>query len=505
MATTSAEPGETLPGSNTSPWLDREDPPVRPVLEGEERADVCVVGGGIVGIATAHELAGRGLDVVVVEGRRIGHGVTGNTTAKLSSLHGLTYARLTSHFGREVAAGYAEANESGIAAVERHVNERGIDCDFRRRDNFTYAESDSDRESIEEEVEAAGRAGLPVAYTETTGLPWEVVAAIRCENQAEFHPQKFVLALAEEIERRGGRIFERSRATRVRGGTVQIEAGAVSAEHVVVATHMPFLDRGAYFARMHAERSYGLGVRLGSPAPAGMYLSTESPAHSIRAHPLGGGELLIVGGESHKTGQADEAERYRSLARYARERFDVDSIEYRWAAQDNMPADGLPMVGRMWPFSGRHWVATGMKKWGLAMGMCAAEMLADGISGREHRFTEIFDPMRLNPAESLPSMASEGADFGFRFLADRVRRRDPREGIPAGEGAVVGDGIGQRAVYRDDDGALHDVSARCTHLGCIVKWNSGDKSWDCPCHGSRFEPLGEVINGPAVSPLEPLD
>ena len=497
--------GEQLPGRNVSPWLDGEQPTARPSLEGEERADVCVVGGGIVGIAAAYELAVRGLDVVVVEARRIGHGVTGNTTAKLSSLHGLTYADLRSQFGPEVTAAYAQANEAGIESAARLVAEHEIDCDFRRRENFTYTETDSDRDAIEEEVDAAAEAGLDVAYTETVDLPWDVVAAICCQGQAEFHPYRFITALAAHLEGRGVRIYERTRAQSVRGSMVKADSGSVGAAHVVIASHIPFLDRGGYFARNHPERSYALGVRLAGAAPTGMYLSTESPAHSIRSHPLDGEELLVVGGESHKTGQADGAERYRALERYARDRFEVESIEYRWAAQDNMPADGLPMVGRFWPLSEHLWTATGMKKWGLAMGISAGEILAEQICGREHRFAEAFDPVRLNARASLPSIASEGADFAFRFVADRVRGRTTREAIAPGEGAVVGDGRAQRAVYRDPEGGLHELSARCTHLGCIVAWNSGDRSWDCPCHGSRFEPLGEVINGPAVKPLEPAD
>ena len=494
-----------LPGRTLSPWLDLEEPPARPAMAGSERVDVAVIGAGIVGLATAYAVAERGASVALIEARRLGHGVTGNTTAKLSSLHGLTYGTMRSQHGGEVAAAYAAANEAGIATVSRLVDAHSIDCDFRRKPNFTYAESAGDRDRIETEVEAASQAGLRVSFTEETDLPWGVAAAIRCEEQAEFHPHRFLLALAAELESRGVRIFEHSRATGVNGTTVATDGGRIEAEHVVLATHMPFLDRAGYFARVHPERSYALGLRLAGAAPQGMYISTEQPSHTIRSHPLGDGELVIVGGESHKTGQSDAAERYRSLERYARERFEVESVEYRWAAQDNMPADGLPMIGKLWPFSDRLWCATGMRKWGLAMGVSAGEILADSIDGRAHPWAEVFDPNRLNPRASAKDLVQENANVGARFVVDRLTKRASRDQIEPGEGAVVADGLRQLAVYRDESGGLHELSARCSHLGCIVNWNGGDKSWDCPCHGSRFGPQGDVIHGPAVRPLPPAD
>ena len=475
---------DALPGRNVSPWLAGEQADARPPLRGAQHADVCVIGAGIVGISTAYELVERGLDVIVVEGRRVGHGVTGNTTAKLTSLHGLTYRTLRARYGREVAAAYAAANEIGIATVERIAGEHSIDCDLRRRANFTYAEADADRGAIEEEVEAAGEAGLDVAYTEHTGLPWDVAAAVRCERQAEFHPQRYLLALAAELERRGARIFEATRARTVRGETVVTESGTVEAEHVVVATHIPFLDRGAYFARTHPERSYALGVRLASEPPEGMYLSTESPAHSIRSHPLGEGEILIVGGEAHKTGQADGAERYRALERFARDRFDVDAVEYRWSAQDNMPADGLPMIGRMWPFSGRHWVATGMRKWGLALGVCAGEILADGICGREHRFAEVFDPNRLH----------------LRWRCPRSLRRErttASDFLPTGSAAAPRASGSRRARAPSSATGSASAPSTATSRGSCTSSRRGVRTSAASSPGTRASAAGTV---PATAP-----
>jgi Rieske Fe-S protein len=270
-----------------------------------------------------------------------------------------------------------------------------------------------------------------------------------------------------------------------------------------VATHMPFLDRGFWFARCHPERSYVVAVTLEGKPPQGMYLSTESPSHSLRSQPYKRGrELFLVGGESHKTGQSDEVERYEQLEAWGREHFDVASVEYRWATQDQMPVDGVPFIGPVDPLSANVYVATGFRKWGLAMGAAAGELLAALADGREHPWAEVFDTSRLRPRASVASFVKENLDVALRFFGDRVAKRGGAESIERGEGRVVGAGLGQRAVYRDEDGTLHALSARCTHLGCIVNWNSAERTWDCPCHGSRFGASGEVIMGPAVRPLE---
>jgi len=469
--------------------------------------DVVVAGGGIVGVTTALLLAREGASVALLEARRIGSGATGYTTAKLSSLHGLTYADLTSKLGEDTARAYGEANEEGLAQAARLVEELGIECDLRRKPNLTYTEDESHTSKLSDEAGAAKQLGLPASFvTEAPDLPFEIAAAVRFGDQAEFHPLHYLHALAEAAAEAGCAVHERSRVVSVDQGdpcTVHTEDGAtLKAGHVVIATHLPILDRGLYFARSHPERSYVLLARLRSETPQGMYLSDESPAHSLRSVPTPDGDLLMAGGESHKVGQSDEAERYRALEAWTQERFDVESVEHRWAAQDHMPADMLPFVGPLWPFSDRVLTATGMRKWGLAMGTTAAAMLSDEVQGRENRFARTFTPVRANPVAAAPSLAKENANVGFRFVRDRLQRGSADD-LALGEGAVVGDGLGQRAVYCDEAGKLHELTARCTHLGCIVRFNDGERSWDCPCHGSRFGIDGEVLEGPAVHPLRP--
>jgi Rieske Fe-S protein len=232
-----------------------------------------------------------------------------------------------------------------------------------------------------------------------------------------------------------------------------------------------------------------------------MYLSTDSPASSYRSQPAEGGELLLVGGESHRTGEGSEAERYRLLEHHARERFAIAAIDHRWATQDQMPADGIPYVGTLTPFSSRVHVATGFKKWGISNGTAAAMMLSDSILGRFNPWAQTFDSNRLNVRAAAPSLVRHNSVDAFHFFADRVARRGSAQRLEPGEGRVVGDGLAQRALYRDQAGVMHSLSARCSHLGCIVAFNDAEKTWDCPCHGSRFDVDGTVIEGPAVDPL----
>jgi Rieske Fe-S protein len=343
---------------------------------------------------------------------------------------------------------------------------------------------------------------------EETDLPYPVAGAIRFEEQAEFHPRRFVLALAERVAGDGSHVFEGTRALGVSEGRplrIETTGPPLTAGHVVVATHFPFLDRGLYFARMHPERSYALGVRVRGPAPQGMYISADQPKRSIRSHPMPDGEILIVGGEGHKTGQGgDTLDRYRALERFAREHWDVDSIEYQWASQDNETIDHVPYIGKLAPHSRRLYTATGFRKWGLAQGVAAAMILEDLILERDNPWASLYNPNRMKPLASAKDFVKENANVATRLVGDRLTKRGGRDAadLAPGEGDIAHLDGEKVAAFRDDEGALHAVSCVCTHMGCQVNWNSGDRSWDCPCHGSRFSPDGEILHGPAVRPLE---
>ncbi len=494
----------------TSLWLDTAPGPERPALSGDLEVDVAVIGAGMLGLTAAALLKEDGATVAVLEDDRVGAGTSGYTTAKVTSLHALTYAPLASSFSPETARIYGEANQAGLELVARWVAERGIDCDWRPKPAYTYAEEGQDVGDIEREVEAALEAGLPASYTTETDLPFPVAGAIRFDDQAEFHPRKFLLALADGVAGAGSHVFEGTRALGVGDGDpcrVRTETGTVTAKHVVVATHYPFLDRGLFFARLSPTRSYAIAVRTSGKRPQGMYLSTDSASHSIRSAPAGDDELVIVGGEGHKTGQADAAERYRRLEQWAHERFGADSVEYRWASHDNMPADNLPYVGALTPLSERILTGTGFKKWGFTNGAAAALMLADRIAGRDNPWRETFDTNRLTPKQSAKKLAQENVNVAMQFFGDRVRPGDVAsiDDLQPGEGGIVREGFQRVAASRDEAGELTVLSPTCTHLYCHVRWNGAERTWDCPCHGSRFATDGKVIEGPAVKDLPRRD
>jgi glycine/D-amino acid oxidase-like deaminating enzyme/nitrite reductase/ring-hydroxylating ferredoxin subunit len=493
-------------GRPASLWLDTTGDPAYPALGQDLTVDVAVIGAGITGITAALLLKRGGASVAVFEAGRVCTGITGYTTAKVSSLHGLTYDSLQSTFGTEGARAYAAANQAGLERIAGYVEELGIECDLRRKPNVTYVTSSAGVRSIEKEVEAAREAGLEAAFADRLDLPFGVAAAVSVPDQAEFHPRKYVLALAELIPGEGSHVFEHTRALAVDQGSpcrVLANGRTVTAATVVVATGMPFLDRGLYFARQTPVRSHIVAIRAPWHAHA-MYISADQPTRSLRAHPIAGEELVLVGGESHKPGTGDSRASYARLASFARAHFEVEEVAYRWSTQDYETADGMPYVGRLWPFSEQILTATGFKKWGMANGTAAAMMLCDRVMERDNPWAEAFDSTRLKPLPSAHQMLKEGAQDGFYFFADRVRKRASEQDVATGEGRVVGAGLGQAAVYRDESGERHAVSARCTHLGCIVSWNAAELTWDCPCHGSRFDVEGRVVQGPAVNPLKPV-
>ena len=492
----------------TSPWLDGPARPAYEPLAGDVRTQVAVVGAGITGLSTALLLAEAGRDVTVVEMDRVGAGATGYTTAKVSSQHGLVYAQLERKHGEDKARVYAQANEAALALIARWVEERSIDCAWRRRPAYAYVLSEGERDRVEEELEAAARLGLPAQLVDETPLPYPVAGAVRFDNQAEFDAYLYVAALARAVEAAGGTIVEGTRATGLSEGSPQrleTDRGVVEADHVVIANHYPFLDRALVFPRATAQRSYSIAARIEGEPPEGMFISAEGPTRSIRAAPRPDGELLLVGGEGHKVGQdGPTAERYEALERFAREHWDVTSVDYRWSTQDAIPADKMPLIGKLTPLSKRAWMATGFAKWGMTNGTAAAMLLADEISGEGSPWAETFDPGRLRPRASLPSLVKENANVGLHFVGDRVRELRPRslDDLAPGEGAIVRHDGGTVAAYRDEHGEVTAVSPTCTHLWCRVHFNDAERSWDCPCHGSRFAIDGTVIEGPAVHDLE---
>lgn len=490
-------------------WLTPPEQPGYEELKGDLSAEIAIVGGGIAGINLAHLLCGEGLRPVVLEANRILFGTTGHTTAKVTSQHDLIYHKILTQFGEEYARQYADANESAIREIERTVGELQIDCDFERQSAFVFAREEANIQKIQDEAKAASGLGIKAQCVESIPFGIPVRAAVRFDNQAQFHPRKYLLALAKRITEKGGSIYEQSPVVDLEedGGvyTLKTDKGRkVRAKTVVIASHYPFFNKaGLYFARLYVERSYLLAVRAREEYPGGMYIGLEEPIHSLRSQRSDQGVLTLVGGAPHKSGQAEDTrQNYRALIDFAEEHFTVEDIPFHWSAQDCMTLDGLPYVGHFTADTPSLYVATGFGKWGMTGGTASAMLIRDLIARGHSQWEEVYSPSRFDLASSIKNMVVENANVAVNLVKGKLEPLPDGVELAPGEGRVI-DHDGRRAgVYKDESGGLHVVDTTCTHMGCELNWNAAEKSWDCPCHGSRFTVDGEVIEGPAVRPLD---
>ena len=495
-----------LPGRLESLWLATTPQTDYPALTNGLAVDVAVVGGGIVGVTAALLLKEAGLTVAIIESRRVISGVTGHTTAKITSQHGLIYGRLISRFGLEAAAVYAQANQAALEKVAGLIETRSIACDFIRTPAYVFAESDADVDEIEAEVTAGRRLGLPAVYTEETPLPFAVSAAVRFDAQAQFHPRKYLLAMVDDIAGNGSYVFEKTRALDIEDGDpckVTTSRGRIEAKNVIIATHFPFYDKGFFYARLVPKRDYVLAARIKGPVPDGMhYYKAGSTLRSIRNQPYGEESLLLICGGSHKSGDVDDTVRYYRLTEeYARSRFDVKSIDWRWSTQDYDTVDGLPYIGKSHG-SKKIYVACGFGGWGMTNGTLSAMIISDDILGRANQWAELFAPGRIG-LRALEKMTVTGAHVMTDYTTERLTRIKPGDPstLAEGEGRLMRVNGTKAAVCKDDKGKIHKLSIHCPHMNCLVNWNNADKTWDCPCHGSQFDASGKVIHGPALADL----
>jgi glycine/D-amino acid oxidase-like deaminating enzyme/nitrite reductase/ring-hydroxylating ferredoxin subunit len=496
---------------NVSYWIASTPASNFPALDRDIEVDVAVVGGGIVGVTAALLLARRDRHVALIEMDRVARGTSGYTTAKLTAGHNAIYQTLERDHGLDRSKLYAEANQEGLALIARWVEEEDIECDFERKANYVYVESESEAGLMKNEDEACQRAGLQSDFVTEVSLPYPIAGAVRLRDQAQFHPRKYLLGLVDRLVDEGGVVFENTRAISLDEGSpcsVTTSGGVVSARQVVVATHYPFVDRALLFPRVHPKRSYAIaGPVDGSLLPEGMFISADQPTRSLRTIVDGGRTLLLVGGEGHGVGQSSDSKVcYRKLEEWAGEHFGMDEVEYRWSAQDGASVDRLPYIGT-YMSTDDVFIATGFGKWGLTNGTIGAQLIADQITGVPNRFTALFDPNRIPLKASAQRLIIENAKVARHFLGDRIRHPQRRflEDLAPGQAGVEDRSIKPVAAYRDEAGILHRMSAVCTHLGCVVTWNTAERSWDCPCHGSRYDIDGRVIQGPAVRDLERLD
>ena len=483
-------------------WNATAEAPSFPSLSGDLNVDVAIIGGGIVGITAARLLKDMGVTVAVIEARRVGRQVTGKSTAKMSSQHGIRYQTLEQKFGEDRARLYAEAQETGIRRISELAAQWNIEADIEPMPAYVYTNDESYVSQIEKEVEVAQRLGLPASLTRDTGLPFEVLTAMRWDNQAQFHPTKYVAGLAATIPGDGSHVFENSRALDWEPTRVVTDRGTVTARNVVMATHLPLGQVGMYYSMAYpkAEPVIAAPIRR---VPPGMYKNAEEPGHSIRTHRRNGQVYGIAAGTSFKPGHPDEERKYvADIERWLTEHFDAGPIEYRWINEDYTPMDSAPFIGWSSDMGTGYLVATGFDAWGISNGTAAAMIIADLATGKENRWLEIFDASRVKPIAGGAEFVKENAEVAAHLVGGYLSRKPKSfDELEPGHAAIMkidGDNV---AAFKDEAGVVHAVSAVCTHMGCLVGWNETDRTWDCPCHGSRFELSGEVIHGPATKPL----
>jgi glycine/D-amino acid oxidase-like deaminating enzyme/nitrite reductase/ring-hydroxylating ferredoxin subunit len=485
-------------------------------LKENQRADVCIVGAGIAGMTTAYLLAREGRSVIVLDDGAIGGGMTARTTAHLVNALDDRYYELERLHGEKGSRLAAESHSAAVDKIEAIVSEENIDCAFERVDGYLFVPPGESTDKLDDELAATHRAGISgVEKVQRAPIKdFDTGPALRFPNQAQFHPLRYLAGLAAAIRRDGGLIFTDTHATEIEGGgNTHVTAGngfEVECDAVVVATNSPVNDRFVTHTKQAPYITYVIGARI----PAGsvekaLLWDTPDPYHYIRTAggTDGASEILIVGGEDHKTGQADDQDaRFANLEAWTRERFPmIEGIEYRWSGQVMEPVDGLAFIGRNPLDDDNVFVATGDSGNGMTHGTIAGMLIIDLIQGRENEWADIYDPGRKT-LRSIGEFAKENLNVAAQYT-DLIRPGDvdSQDNIPAGEGAVIRDGLKKFAVYKDEAGKVHIRSAICVHLGCIVDWNNLEKTWDCPCHGSRFDKYGKVFQGPANRDLDPAE
>lgn len=485
-------------------WISSTEETFFPRLKEDVAVDVAIIGGGITGISTAFMLKQKGLKVAVVEADQILKGTTGHTTAKITSQHSLIYARLKNSIGEELARQYAQANESAIHYIAGIVKEHNIECDFVWKPAYVYTQSDQYIKDIEDEARVAYDLGIKAGCEEDIPLPFAIKRAVCFENQAQFHPLKYLNVLAGKIAGQGSHIFEGTVAIDIEKNppaVVTRQGHRIMADKIVIASHYPFFDGGGlYFSRIYTEKSYVLGITMKEEFPEGMFINAEEPTRSLRSQTTSAGELVLVGGENHKTGDGrDFNQHYRNLLDFAQQNFEVDNVLYCWSTQDCMTIDGVPYAGNITPRNPDIYVATGFGKWGMTNSTAVAMIISDLITTGDSPWAPVYNPSRFKLG-SVKNLAVQNLDVAKEYVTGKLERPDDIDIAPGEAGTVYMQGQ-KMGAYRDKEGELHLIDITCTHLGCELKWNEAETSWDCPCHGSRFSPDGLIIEGPAFIPL----
>jgi glycine/D-amino acid oxidase-like deaminating enzyme/nitrite reductase/ring-hydroxylating ferredoxin subunit len=477
-------------------------------LPDSEIFDTLIIGGGITGVTTALLLQLAGQRCCLIEKKNLGFGTTGGTTAHLNTFFDATYPEIERDFDSKIAKTIARAGKETIRMIADFIERYQIDCDFEYKNAYLFSENEKETKQLKQILKAAQKAGVEVAETDDNGVPVPFKSSILFKGQAQFHPIKYISALADEFLRLGGIILENSfvKKTEIQSGvhTAVLSDGVLKGRNLVQATHIPSGVNLLNF-RCAAYRSYVLGVRLTDDNyPGELAYDMQEPYHYFRTHLINGKKYLIVGGEDHKTGHGNPQKAFENLEAYVRNYFNVDSVGYRWSAQYYVPVDGLPYIGQLPDAPAGTYTGTGFNGNGMIFGTLSAKLISDRILGHENPYLNLFDPMRMKPIAGFSAFVKENADVAWHFIADRFSAEELKSlaALKPEEGMVAAFRGRKMAIYKDAEGGLTALNPTCTHAGCTVKFNEAEKSWDCPCHGGRYDIWGKVLNGPPVKDLE---
>jgi glycine/D-amino acid oxidase-like deaminating enzyme/nitrite reductase/ring-hydroxylating ferredoxin subunit len=473
--------------------------------------DCLVVGGGITGLTAALLLQTAGKQTILAEAHRMGFGTTGGTSGHINTFADTTYKEAKATFGGAGAQLFADAINEGFALIKSNINAHQINCDYESKPGYLYAEDQDQVKQLADVYEGALKVGVPVHYTEEVPTPVPYQRALQFDSQAQFQPLKYLQGLQKAYLAAGGVLLENTRIEGLKkDGAIYIAQSAIislKAKKVIYATHIP-PNMNRFNFECAPYRSYVMAVKLKSGQyPDALIYDLQEPYHYVRSHVIDGQQLLLVGGLDHKTAHGESEKAFKDLEKYIRKYYNVSSVKYQWSSQYYVPVDGLPYVGQM-PFMGNGvYCATGYNGNGMMLGSISGKILSDLVRNRPNPYTDLFDPARIKPVDGFKEFVKENADVAYHFVADRfgIKETDSLKRLRPGTGRLVEVDGKKIAAYRNEKGEIFALSPVCTHAGCIVNWNGEEKSWDCPCHGARYDIYGTVLTGPAVNALSKVE
>ncbi len=494
-------------------WLESAKKQEFETLNEDTVTDILVIGGGLTGITTAYYLTKAGRDVTIIDKNRIGEHTSGNNTGKITSQHGLFYNYLINSKDEKFAKKYYEANQKAIKEIKNIIHKEGINCGFKTENSYVFTNKIEEIENLKQEVKAIKKIEGKVEYIEKIDIPIQMIAAIKFPEQASFNPKQYIDGLSKKIVKQGGKIFENTTAVKVEKegkvyNTYLSNNKKIKSNIVVLATHYPIINiPGYYFMKMYQSMSYIIAIDPKEKLFDGMYINAELPTISLRPLKYEDKELLLLAGSDHKTGdKRDLSNSYNFLEKIAKEMYPNCEVKYKWNTEDCISLDKIPYIGIFSSLMPDVYLGTGYKKWGITSSNIAANIIADKILGKENEYSDIFNSTRVEPVKNIEEVKNMLKETTYSLILNKFNiPEETLKDVKKGEGKIVKVEDEKIGIYKDENGKIFAIKPICSHLGCEVSWNNLDKTWDCPCHGSRFNYKGECISEPAIKNLEMID